>query len=138
FENQEYYFEDLVEKVLGKREVNRNPLFDVMLVWQNFERSDIRVPGLTLKPYPHEHKDRALIDLSLYGSEVGDKLEFVFEYSSELFKPETVQRFVNYFKEIVSIVTTRRKVKLLDIEISHDLGSAKTGVFAESDDEFGF
>ncbi|HLP59025.1 MAG TPA: condensation domain-containing protein, partial [Candidatus Deferrimicrobium sp.] len=138
FENQEYRFESLVEKVLGKRDVNRNPLFDVMLVWQNFERQEIQVPGFTLKPYPHEHKSRALTDLSLYGWEMGEKLSFTFEYSTELFEKETVSRFITYFKEIVTMVIANREIKLKDIKISHDLGMAEPGLSRDSDDSFGF
>lgn len=139
FENQDYLFEDLVEKVLGKRPVNRNPLFDVMFVWQNMEIKEVRLPGLTLKPYTvEEEKSRALIDLSLYGREVGDTLDFYFEYNTTLFKEETVRRFVTYFKEIVTVVTTNNDVKLGGINVSHDLAMAKVDVFKESDDEFEF
>ena len=138
FENQEYQFESLVEKVLGKREVNRNPLFDVMLVWQNFERQEIQAPGLTLKPYPHEHKSRALTDLGLYGWEKESKLLFTFEYSTELFEKETVERFITYFKEIVVSVIANQEIKLNDIKISHHLGMAEPGLFRDGDDDFGF
>jgi non-ribosomal peptide synthetase component F len=138
FENQEYQFESLVEKVLGKRDINRNPLFDVMLVWQNFEQGEIQVPGLTLKPYSYEHKSRALTDLSLYGWETGEKLSFTFEYSTELFETKTVERFILYFKEIVTAIIADKEIKLKDIKISHDLGMAEPGLFQENDDDFGF
>ena len=35
FENQEYPFEELVDKLSLKRDMGRNPLFDVMFVLQN-------------------------------------------------------------------------------------------------------
>ncbi|MGN4562436.1 condensation domain-containing protein, partial [Bacillus cereus group sp. MYBK5-2] len=37
YENQEYPFEELVQKVNIKRDMSRNPLFDTMLVLQNTE-----------------------------------------------------------------------------------------------------
>ncbi|UCH98534.1 MAG: amino acid adenylation domain-containing protein [Candidatus Aminicenantes bacterium] len=138
FENQDYPFEDLVKKVIGKREISRNPLFDVMLVWQNFETNEIKIPTLNLKPYHYEHKSRALIDLSLYGFELEGKLSFTFEYSTELFKKESIERFINYFKEIISTVTANKEIKLKDIKISHHLGMAAPGVSREEDDQFGF
>jgi len=43
FENQEYPFEELVDKVGVKRDVSRNPLFDFMLVMQNLYNNDPNV-----------------------------------------------------------------------------------------------
>jgi len=140
FENQDYQFEDLVEKVLGKRQINRNPMFDFMLVWQNFEQNEIEIPGLTLKPYEGEAKSGALIDLTLYGSGEGENLIFMFEYNTSLFKKETIERFTSYFKEIISFVTANKnkEIKLEDIKISYDLGVARADVFRDSDNEFDF
>jgi len=138
FENQEYPFEDLVEKILGKRELNRNPLFDVMFVWQNMEIEQIRIPGLTLKPLQDEAKQTALIDLTLYGYDGGEQLSFKLEYSTTLFKKETIERFIKYLKEIISCVIANKEIKLKDIKIAHDLGMATTEVFREEDEEFGF
>jgi hypothetical protein len=138
FENQEYPFEDLVEKRLGKRNPNRNPFFDVMFVWQNWGPGETRIPGLTLKPYEKELKQDALLDLSLYGHDDGKHLNFTLEYNTTLFKKETIERFINYFREIISIVSTDEKIKLKDIKISHDLGMAKSGTFQEEDQGFDF
>jgi amino acid adenylation domain-containing protein/FkbH-like protein len=105
FENQEYQFEDLVEKVEVKRDVSRNPLFDVLLVLQNMENPEIEIPsGLKLASYEHE-TGIAKFDLSLYGAEFGEKLGFVVEYCTKLFKKETIIKFVNYFKNLISEVT---------------------------------
>ncbi|HLP58706.1 MAG TPA: condensation domain-containing protein, partial [Candidatus Deferrimicrobium sp.] len=41
FENQEYPFENLVEKVVVNRDTGRNPLFDVIFVLQNIENVEI-------------------------------------------------------------------------------------------------
>ena len=36
-------------------------------------------------------------DLTLTGVEIEEKLEFTFEYSTKLFKPETIERFISLF-----------------------------------------
>jgi acyl transferase domain-containing protein/acyl carrier protein len=138
FENQEYPFENLVKKRLGKRKPNRNPFFDVMFVWQNWTAGEIRIPGLTLKPCEKELKQDALLDLSFYGQDDGEHLSFTLEYSTTLFKKETIERFIEYFREIISMVTADKEVHLKDIKISHDLSKAKSGVFQDEDQEFGF
>ena len=138
YDNQDLQFEDFTEKLLGKRDLKRNPLFDVMLIWLNMESKAVHIPGLKLSPYDEEIKTGALIDLTIYGSETGDSIKFDFEYNTTLFKKETIERYMEYFKQIVSIVIANPGIKLEDITISHDLGAAKTAVLIEEDDEFGF
>jgi phthiocerol/phenolphthiocerol synthesis type-I polyketide synthase E len=138
FDNQEYPFELLTEKVLGKRDVSRNPFFDVMLIWQNMEAEPLRLPGLTLTPYHDEVRRSALIDLTIYGQEQEELLAFALEYNTALFKEATILRFISYFNEIIAAVTANKEIKLGDITISHDLGRAAPEVFQDSDGEFGF
>jgi amino acid adenylation domain-containing protein len=49
--------------------------------------------------------------------EVEEKLSLSFEYSTNLFKKTTIERFVSYFKKIVSGVIADPDVKLCDVEI---------------------
>ncbi|MCK5057481.1 MAG: amino acid adenylation domain-containing protein, partial [Candidatus Aminicenantes bacterium] len=111
-ENQEYQFEDLVEKVEVNRDVSRNPLFDVLLVLQNMENREIEIPsGLKLSSYEYK-TGIAKFDLSLYGAEFGEKLGFALEYCTKLFKEETIIKFVNYFKTLISEVTGDPRKKI--------------------------
>ncbi len=116
FENQEYQFEDLVEKVDVNIDTSRNPLFDVFFVLQNMDMPELKISGLTLKPYSFE-KTVAKFDLNLIGVEIGGELGFTFEYRTKLFKEETIQRFVQYFEKILTTVTQNPEIKLADIEI---------------------
>ncbi|MCP4146548.1 MAG: hypothetical protein GY757_02255, partial [bacterium] len=68
FENQDYPFEDLVEKVKVNRDIARNPIFDVMFTLLNMEQAQLEIPGLVIKPHPFE-KDTSKFDISLTGSE---------------------------------------------------------------------
>ena len=56
YENQECQFEELVEKVASKRDMSRNPIFDVMFALQNTERTSLSIEGLKLSPYITENK----------------------------------------------------------------------------------
>ncbi|MDE1376701.1 condensation domain-containing protein, partial [Bacillus licheniformis] len=46
YENQDYPFEELVEKVNIKRDMARNPLFDTMLVYHNTDVKPFEAEGL--------------------------------------------------------------------------------------------
>jgi hypothetical protein len=131
FENQDYPFDDLVEQ-LGVKRDNRNPLFDVMLVLQNMEMTEVTLPGLTLKPYAFENSS-SKFDLTLMAVERGDNLLFTFIYSSKLFKKETVERFSHYFKQTVSSLLENPEIPLADIETVSE--TVKVEILAEFNDE---
>ncbi|HLP47394.1 MAG TPA: amino acid adenylation domain-containing protein, partial [Candidatus Kapabacteria bacterium] len=103
FENQDYQYEDLVDQVVISRDANRNPLFDTMFVLQNIDIAEINIPGLKLKPYQYKN-EVSKFDLALSGVEEADKLIFTFEYSTKLFREGTINRFIVYFKNIVTEV----------------------------------
>ncbi|MCP5052699.1 MAG: AMP-binding protein, partial [bacterium] len=106
FENQDYPFENLVERVTVNRDTGRNPLFDVMFVLQNTATGTGKQPGnqppdLTMEPYGFETKI-SKFDLTLNADEAGDRLYFSLEYCTRLFNEETVRRFARYFREILA------------------------------------
>ncbi|MBA4058535.1 MAG: non-ribosomal peptide synthetase, partial [Marivirga sp.] len=51
FDNQSYQYDELIDGLNIPRNTSRNPLFDVMLAFQNFEQDELTIPGLKLKPY---------------------------------------------------------------------------------------
>jgi amino acid adenylation domain-containing protein/non-ribosomal peptide synthase protein (TIGR01720 family) len=116
FANQDYQYDELVEKVMDYREASRNPLFDTMFVLQNLDIPTIETPGLKLEPCPYE-RNTAKFDLTLVCFEYGDQLPCLFEYSTRLFKQETIERFILYFKNIISAVKVNPGIRLADIDI---------------------
>jgi amino acid adenylation domain-containing protein len=120
FENQDYPFERLVEKIVKKRDKSRHPLFDTGFGLENFDIHESEIPGLSITPYPIIY-GKSKFDISLVCVEAEKKLIFKFEYCTKLFKAETIKNFSQYFKEIVSAVIEDRNIQLKDINISHDL-----------------
>ena len=116
FENRDYPFEELVERLQVNRDLGRNPLFDVMLVLQNMEIPEFQLPGLTIRPYPFENPT-AKFDLTLTAVERRDRLDLLFEYCTALFETEAILRFIGYFKKIVASVIKNANQKISQIEI---------------------
>jgi amino acid adenylation domain-containing protein len=116
FENQDYPFEELVDKVEVSRDTGRNPLFDVMFVFQDLDIPGIRIPGLKLLPYDYERRT-AKFDMTLTAMEAKEALLFSLEYCTKLFKEETIRRWITYFKMVVSSVLRNPAVKIGEIEI---------------------
>jgi tyrocidine synthetase-3 len=142
FENQDYPFEDLVEQVTVVRDAGRNPIFDVMFLLNNINNGNdntstgtARVSDWTMIPLekaslegkavsgvqvtlPDEFRRRtAKFDLTLAALEDGEDISFSLQYSTQLFKEETCQRFVGYFKKIISLMVKDPGVKLCRIEM---------------------
>jgi tyrocidine synthetase-3 len=120
YENQEYPFQCLVEKLSIKREAGRNPLFDVIIGMQNPDMPRLEIPGLEIVRDCEYKINRARYDLLYSIEDRNGELFFNMEYSTDLFKKETIKNFIKYFKEIVSCVQKDKHVRLDSIEISHD------------------
>jgi amino acid adenylation domain-containing protein len=116
FENQDYQFEDLVDEVVDVRDTSRNPIFDVMLVLLNMDAPEIETQALSVKPYPLEGKT-AKFDLNLSGIEAGKRLFFSLEYSTAIFKKETILKFIDYFTRLVRTITANPDIPLSQIEM---------------------
>lgn len=121
FDSQDYPFEDLVEKALVEKDMSRNPLFDVMFILQNlFNPSENEPPkemgGLRVKPYGYDGKT-SKCDLTLWTVEIGGKLFFKFEYCTRLFREETIMRFIQYFRRVISAVIENPETKISEIDV---------------------
>jgi amino acid adenylation domain-containing protein len=123
YENQDYPFEDLVENTALERDVSRNPMFDVMFIHQNVffptgskEITGEEVERLKIGPYAYENKT-AKFDLTLMTDERRDNLHFSFEYCTNLYKPETIERFIKYLQKIIDEVMENPAGKISRIEI---------------------
>jgi non-ribosomal peptide synthetase component F len=142
FDNQDYQFEDLVEKVLTTRDTSRNPLFDVMFGYianDPISSSKADTGERELRVYSYDYEDTTIkFDMVFGVIDSSGPITFTISFSTEIFKKETIQRFINYFKEIVFIVVENRNIRLKDIGVSHDLQSTDSEVYKvlEKDLEF--
>ncbi|MCP4154351.1 MAG: AMP-binding protein, partial [bacterium] len=119
FENQEYQFEDLVEKLSVRRGTGRNPIFDVMFNLLNQadykaqDNNSINASNTSISPGIITAK----FDLTLSAFETGNCLDFHFTYCTKLFKEETIRRFITYFKKILHTVSNAPDQKIGTLEI---------------------
>jgi acyl transferase domain-containing protein/acyl carrier protein len=131
YDNQDYRYEDLTMKVVPNRTSNRNPLYDVVIVIQNVDTVvkdkpsfNLERPGLSLQLYEHSNRI-SKYDISLICTLIGNRLQVMLEYCTRLFNRDTIDRYVDYFKEIISQILTDDETKLRDITITHHLLTAE-------------
>ena len=145
YENQDYTYEELVDK-LSIRDPGRNALFDVVFVWEDL---DIHLGDLTL---PHSEREEERLKLKLFnyekihapfdliftGAESGETMNFFINYSTVLFKKETIEKIAADFMGVISAVLKDPGMKLGDIQVAHDLLEATPRAFMEESGDFGF
>jgi amino acid adenylation domain-containing protein len=118
FENQDYQFEDLVEKVAPDRDTGRNPLFDICFQVENIQASVPATASPGIRAVPHGYKVKiSRFDLTLRAGEIKGSLAFSIEYNTSLFKKETIKRFSMYFTRLIASVVSAPGKKLVEIEM---------------------
>jgi amino acid adenylation domain-containing protein len=103
YRHQDLPFEEVIEGLNIKRDVNRHPLFEVVFGVQSFGNNDTSSSDMKIleKPsYNFEHKV-ALFDLAVMIDDQKQKLKGVFNYATSLFTQETIKRFVSTYQLIL-------------------------------------
>ncbi|MFH0733031.1 MAG: amino acid adenylation domain-containing protein [bacterium] len=115
FANQDYPFDELIEDLNIKRDLNRSPLFDVVFSYMNFQLTEMKNSDIQISDYSAETIFSSEYDLMLYGLEALDKIYISIKYKKSLFKKESIKRFAGHFSKIVKIVTENKDLKLRSI-----------------------
>lgn len=111
FEHQQVSFDQLVETINPERDLSYSPLFQVMFSFDEYEPSQWQFDGIDSKrierlaPY-------AKYDLTLAMEKQGDQLSGVFEYSTDLFSQETIERICQNFEFLLSEIASNAEQPL--------------------------
>ncbi|MEU1430626.1 amino acid adenylation domain-containing protein [Nocardia sp. NPDC005746] len=118
FAHADLPFERLVEVLNPERSTARNPLFQVMLAFQNTPDSDFELPGLRISALDSGIQT-SQFDLSLTVRE-GDAdsgLHAVFTYARDLFEQRTVEVFAERFVRLLEAIVDRPVTAIGDLPL---------------------
>ncbi len=113
---QRYPFEHLVEKLALPREPSRNPLFDTMFVYETQASASVVSVGLTFTE-KQCGTGSATFDMILDIADSGQELSLSLEYGTDLFRRDTVERFLNYYEHILKKISDLAGKSLADIDM---------------------
>ncbi|MDZ5669805.1 non-ribosomal peptide synthetase [Bacillus stercoris] len=121
YEHQDYPFEELVDKLELTRDMSRNPLFDVMFVLQNMDQESLDLDELCLKPAANDGHQTSKFDLTLYAQEQPHGLlTFQMEFSTDLYKKKTIEKWLQYFINMLLSIIQDNKAVLGTINILNE------------------
>ena len=105
YAHQDVPFEKLVEELGVRRELNRHPLFDVMLALQSAGDDELRLEGLEVSAESVGGATGAKFDLLLgLSEESGGGVRGKLEYRKELFGEELMRRMAGRIGQVVEEV----------------------------------
>ncbi|WP_139295456.1 aminotransferase class III-fold pyridoxal phosphate-dependent enzyme, partial [Paenibacillus sp. NAIST15-1] len=119
-EHQAYPLDRLIDKLALERDTSRNPLFDVLFVFDNNMNESLiaaKIDGIRLVPLRRESQT-AQFDLALHAVEEGRTLRFTLEYAGKLFAKETAERLTRHFEQLVKQAVLHPGLKLDEFEMT--------------------
>ncbi|MEV0076401.1 non-ribosomal peptide synthase/polyketide synthase [Nocardia neocaledoniensis] len=121
-------FERLVEVLNPARSTARHPLFQVGYSFQNHERAQLELPGLTVSDIEFDSGvaqfDLHLFAVDHYGSDgTPAGIDLALGYATDLFDAATAERFVGQLRRILESVTAAPETVVGELDL---LGADRT------------
>ncbi|HUF60898.1 MAG TPA: amino acid adenylation domain-containing protein, partial [Verrucomicrobiales bacterium] len=114
YAHQDAPFEQIVRALNPDRDPSRHPLFQVMFSFHDSPLGNLRLPGLVFQEPRVLSNDSAKFDLNVvviprHGGQDSSEVSsgtVVWEYNSDLFDPETIERMLTAYRLILEAVLT--------------------------------
>jgi len=100
YANQDMPFDALVKQLRPERNLTRQPLFQVWLALQNFPEKCLELPALKWTWVTMDWAT-SIFDLALYLENLPSGLSGVFEYATDQFDSETIERMSRHLKNLL-------------------------------------
>lgn len=100
YAHQEIPFDKLVEELHPERSLSHTPLFQVIFAFENTPPAQV-FPGLKMK-WLEVDRGTSRCDLSLFATDQPDGVSCMWEYSTDLFDSETIERMMLNFETLLA------------------------------------
>ncbi|SEH02587.1 amino acid adenylation domain-containing protein [Nonomuraea solani] len=115
-DHAELPFEVLVQELAQERDLGRNPLFQVMLAYQNVPPAPPDVAGISLRTLDID-PGVAQADLHLVIEEAGDRLTGVLHYAKDVFEHDRMERFADHFRAFLAAAVAEPERPVADLPL---------------------
>ncbi|MBW4676162.1 MAG: amino acid adenylation domain-containing protein [Desmonostoc geniculatum HA4340-LM1] len=116
YTHQDLPFEYLVEILQPERNLNHNPIFQVMFAFQNTATEELKLPGLNLS-FLNFDRQAATFDLSVSMQDGESGVQGTFEYNTDLFNADTIRRMAEHFQILLTGIVDNAEQQLSDLPL---------------------
>ena len=109
-------FEMLVEELQPERDLNRNPLYEVMFVLQNTPTSVQEVCGLTFRSLDFD-SGTSQLDIFLSMAESEEGLTGCLEYNTDIFDLTTITQFIHNFQTLLENIVANPDQHICELSL---------------------
>ena len=104
FDNQDVSIELLIDLLKVKRDSSKSPIFQVMMILQNAS-NDVHLEFPGLKEFDYKFNPKiSKFDLTLMLEENNGSIEAGFEYNTDLYRIETIERMAGHYLQLLNSV----------------------------------
>ena len=114
YKYQDYPFDELVDKLKIQRDTSRNPLFDVMFIYQNNGNATADFGDIKTEYFTPDTKI-SKFDLSLEVIPENDILNLSFEYATALFNKQFIEDLSKHYSNILTSCLDNLNIKISNI-----------------------
>jgi tyrocidine synthetase-3 len=118
YKHQQYSFDRLLKDIDLKKDISRSPLFDVLVIYQNFGQPlGIDKLGEANAFLYDINPSSALVDLHFEFSEHDGGLAYNIRYNSDLFSAEQVERMGHHFSQLARNISLHPDLCIAEYEM---------------------
>ena len=115
--HQDIPFEKVVEELHPERFLSHSPLFNVMVVMENFPYK--QPEELSIEPLAMQN-ETSKVDLTLYLVETEQGLSCAMSYNTDLFTAETISRLLNHWQTLLQGLVDSPQIPIWDVPLLTD------------------
>jgi amino acid adenylation domain-containing protein len=117
-DNQDVPFERVVEALRPRRSAG-NPIFQVMLAFDEADRPPVleTEDSLQILPLEEEERQDAIADLSLCITAHPDDIDGYVEFARDRFDPATIERLIGHFRTLLSAAIADTGIRVADLPL---------------------
>ena len=114
--NQDISFEKLVEVLKPGRDLNQNPLFQVMLSMQETPITEFTMENLVINLIDIG-AEKSQFDITLTMHRTKNGFSGVIQYDNELFEKESIERFADYYQRALQVLINNLDTNITNISL---------------------
>ncbi|WP_340107001.1 amino acid adenylation domain-containing protein [Rhodohalobacter sp. 8-1] len=119
FDHKKVPYETIVSHLSTHREAHKNPLFRSMFLFHHKEDEKQPLPGLQME-YQTLNIGVAKFDLTIFVEEDNENLSITYEYATDYFEDETIDRMHEHYHALLQDIVTDPNQKINDLNILNE------------------